>query len=131
MLIHFQEGRAYNPDTNKLVGIINNSKATIAIQDVNNIPVHCMAFRTRNDCLIYENEKNFKIKINDEKARTIRSDFKKATHALVIFEPHKFINYLSKSYDIVAEPIKYFDYSFNTLQMFSYIMGNQSIMPNI
>lgn len=69
-----------------LLGVLPNCTLTIAIEDVNNMGIFCLSK--------YEMEmKNGKyIKLQPEKLECIKSYFHEATHALIIFEPEKFIN---------------------------------------
>ena len=113
--------RLHHPETNELLWVLPKCEFVVSIQDVNNMPVFCLSEYDESDILI-ENEKSF-VNVCKDKIDGIKNDFKEATHALIIFEPDKFINNILaiREHEIVSDSIKYYDYDYNILQMYSFL----------
>ena len=121
MKIKAENVRLHHPETNELLWILPKCEFIVSIQDVNNMPVFCLSEYDESDILV-EEETSF-VKISKDKIDGIKNDFKDATHALIIFEPDKFIDsvHLIEGHNIVSDSIKYYDYDYNTLQMYSFL----------
>lgn len=110
-----------------------NSVIIISIQDVNNMPVFCLTQYGEDDISDYVDDSNYKISLSNEKLQGIQSDFPKATHALIILEPEKFINDINNigNHQFVSDRIRYYDYDINPLQMMMYLTtGSETIETN-
>lgn len=121
MKIKIERAKMYHPETNELMAIIPQSECLVSIQDVNNMPVFCISGYDEKD--IKEKDGKRFLKISHEKIDCIKTDFKKATHALIIFDISRFINDVSqiKNHTVANDYIHYYDYDINTLQMFAYL----------
>ena len=90
--IKIQGGKISHSEANEFLGSLPpNSTITISVQDVNNMPVFCLSQYGNEYITEYVDEQNYSISLSADKISGIRSDFPKATHALVIYEPNKFI----------------------------------------
>lgn len=110
-----------------------NSVIIISIQDVNNMPVFCLSQYGEDDISDYVDDSNYKISLSNEKLQGIQSDFPKASHALIILEPEKFINDINNigNHQFVSDRIRYYDYDINPLQMMMYLTsGSETIETN-
>lgn len=121
MKIKAESVRLHHPETNELLWTLPQCQFIVSIQDVNNMPVFCLSKYDGTDILA-EKDKMF-VDIDKTKIDGIKNDFKDATHALIIFEPEKFIEDVSKikGYKIVSDTIRYYDYEYNTIQMYSFL----------
>lgn len=73
------------------------------------------------------------IDIDAEHIDGVKRDFLKATHALILFEPEKFISSVEKieGKHFVSGEIKYYDYDMNPIQMYMFLtMGTEEIQTN-
>lgn len=121
MKIKAENVRLHDPDSNELLWVLPKCEFVVSIQDVNNMPVFCLSEYDESDILI-EDGKSF-VNICKDKIDGIKNDFKEATHALIIFEPEKFIDDVISicGHNIASDSIKYYDYDYNTLQMYSFL----------
>lgn len=122
--------KAYDPDTNEFLGEINNEvMLTMSIQDVKNIPVFCLTSGDKSHCIEYISDNRYKIKFNDIQKNTVINDFPDSDSALIILEPNKFINDITRKYISVSDIIRYYDYEILTLEMLCLILGVNEIEP--
>ena len=121
MKIKAERVRVHHPETHELLFVLPKCEFEVSIQDVNNMPVFCLSEYTDEDISTLDEKKYLDIK--PEKIDCIKNDFKSATHALIIFEPEKFVNDISKIENtiIVSDKIHYYDYDMNPLQMYSFL----------
>lgn len=61
---------------------------------------------------------------------SIKKDFKDATHALIIYEPEKFIEDVHEinGHQFVGDNIRYYDYDVNSLEMFMFLCTGCEIL---
>lgn len=133
MKLKMEGASMYHPDTDELIGILPAGNITISIQDVNNMPVFCLTQYGQENTTDYVDEKNYTISLSNEKVEGIQTDFPKATHALIILEPDKFIEDVKNinNHQFVSEGIHYYDYDINSLQMFMFLTtGSEKIQTN-
>lgn len=132
--IKVQSARMHDIESNDLVATLpSNSVITISVQDVNNMPVFCLSQYGKDDISDYINNSNYKISLDNEKIRGIQTDFPRATHALIILEPAKFINDINsiKGHQFVSDKVHYYDYSINSMEMLMYLTtGDETIKTN-
>lgn len=121
MKIKAENVRLHHPETNELLWTLPKCEFVVSIQDVNDMPVFCLSEYDECD-IIAEEGKSF-VKVSKDKIDGIKNDFKDATHALIIFEPDKFIDDVRsiEGHNIVSDSIRYYDYDYNTLQMYSFL----------
>lgn len=131
MKIRFESAKVYHPETHELLGVLPKSTVTISIQDVSNMPIFCLSHYDEKYVGIKDDKKT--IEIDDAHIEGVKRDFPKATHALVILEPAKFISSVHKIVGkrFVNDEIKYYDYDINTLQMYMYLTtGDTELKTN-
>ena len=132
--IKIQGGKIFHPETNEFLGYLPpNSTITISIQDVNNMPVFCLSQYGDEYITEYIDEQNYSISLSADKISSIRSDFPKATHALIIYEPNKFIKDITSisGHQFANGNIHYYDYDINPMQMYMYLCsGSENIQTN-
>lgn len=121
MKIKFERANMHDIETKELLFTIPKSEVIISIQDVNNMPVFCISGYDEND--IEEKEGKSFLKISPDKIDCIKTDFPKATHALIVFDANCFINDVLNidNRKIENDFIHYYNYDINTLQMFAYL----------
>lgn len=121
MKIKAENVRLHHPETNELLWVLPKCEFVVSIQDVNNMPVFCLSEYDESDVIAEEGGKF--INVHKDKIDGIKNDFKDATHALVIFEPEKFIDDVLKvdGHNVVSDSIRYYDYNHNTIQMYSFL----------
>lgn len=121
MKINAEKVRLHHPVTNELLWSFPKCEFVVSIQDVNNMPVFCLSLYNESDICV-DNGKSF-VNISKNKIDVIKNDFKDATHALVIFDCETFIDSVLKisGHKVVGDSIKYYDYEYNTLQMYSFL----------
>lgn len=132
--LKIQGARVHDRENDNLIATLpSNSVLIISIQDVNNMPVFCLTQYGEDDITDYVDDSNYKISLSREKLHGIQSDFPKATHALIILEPDRFINDIKsiENHLFVSDRIRYYDYDINPLQMFMYLTtGSETIETN-
>ncbi len=121
MKIKAESVRLYHPETDELLWNFPKCEFVVSIQDVNNMPVFCLSKYDETD--IFAENENLYVNIRKHKIDRIRNDFRDATHALIIFEPEKFIGDILKinGHSVVGDSIRYYDYEYNSLQMFAFL----------
>ena len=97
MKIKAENVRLHHPETNELLWVLPKCEFVVSIQDVNNMPVFCLSEYDESDVIAEEGGKF--INVHKDKIDGIKHDFKDATHALIIFEPEKFIDDVIKNVD--------------------------------
>lgn len=134
MKIKIQGAKLFHPETGAFLGVLPpNSIIIVSIQDVNNMPVFCLSQYGDEYIAEYINEQNFSISLPAAKLNSIKSDFPKATHALVICETDKFIRDINDigGHEFVHGGIRYYDYDINPMQMYMYLCsGCEDIQTN-
>lgn len=132
--LKIQGARVLDRENDNLIATLpSNSVIIISIQDVNNMPVFCLTQYGEDDISDYVDDSNYKISLSNEKLQGIQSDFPKATHALIILEPDRFINdiYSIENHQFVSDRIRYYDYDINPVQMMIYLTtGSETIETN-
>ncbi len=132
--IKTENARLHNPDTDELVGILpQGSTIIVSIQDVNDMPVFCISQFNDESISEFVDDTNYTISISPEKIDSIQADFPKATHALLILEPDKFIGAVKSidGHSFVSDSIHYYDYDINPLQMYMFLCtGTETIKTN-
>ncbi len=132
--LKIQGARVHDRENDNLIATLPpNSVIIISIQDVNNMPVFCLTQYGEDDISDYVDDSNYKISLSNEKLQGIQSDFPKATHALIILEPDRFINDINgiENHQFVSDRIRYYDYDINPLQMMMYLTtGSETIETN-
>lgn len=132
--LKIQGARVLDRENDNLIATLpSNSVIIISIQDVNNMPVFCLTQYGEDDISDYVDDSNYKITLSNEKLQGIQSDFPKATHALIILEPDRFINDINsiENHQFVSDRIRYYDYDINPLQMIMYLTtGSETIETN-
>lgn len=121
MIIRFESLRIHHPETNKLLDVLPKGTVTLSVQDVSDIPIFCLSSYGNES--IEEQDDSKYIVIDEQHLDDVKKDFPKATHALIILEPEKFINDVRniKGHKIVDGEIRYFDYEINSLQMYMFL----------
>lgn len=97
------------------------------------MPVFCISQYGEQDVSNYIDSQNYTITLPEDKLNGIRKDFPKATHALIIIEPDKFINDVLgiSGHRFINDSIHYYDYDINPLQMLMYLTtGSEGIQTN-
>lgn len=125
--------RLYNPNTNEFIGMLPTSDIVMAAQDVNSMPVFCLSQYGQENVSDYVDDKNYTITLSDKKIKGIQTDFPKASHALIILEPEKFIEDVKgiANHQFASGGIHYYDYEINPLQMFMFLTtGSEAIKKN-
>jgi hypothetical protein len=131
MKIRCISAKLYHPDTNQYIGELKNVIITLAIQDVNNIPIFCLSAGNKSHCIDYYSSGKFKIKFNKKQIDTVFQDFPNADSALIIPQPERFINDISSKYSCISNLIKYYNYDILTTDMLCTVLNIDEIMPNI
>lgn len=121
MKIQFESLRLHNPETNEFICELSKITGILSIQEVNNIPIFCLSQYNNDDIKIID-DKEF-IALKKEKLESIKIDIPDATHALIIFEPDKFIDDVKRisGYEIISDEIHYYDYNMNTIEMLMFL----------
>ena len=119
----------FHPETNEYLGTLPKSTVVISIQDVSNMPIFCLSYYGEESMVDVEGLTT--IDIDDEHIDGVKKDFLKATHALILFEPEKFISSVEKieGKHFVSGEIKYYDYDMNPIQMYMFI-GLDDLISN-
>ena len=117
----FKTLQLYDPDTNMLAANMENVTVTISIQDVNNIPIFCLSHYDEKYIKELDGKRNIILK--EKELENVQKDLPKATHALIILEPEKFIQDVHKSLDnkVVDDEIRYYNYDENPLEMYTFL----------
>ena len=119
-------GRLIEVGTGHVYNIPSNSRFFITIQDVNSIPIFCISYYEDQYITVYNSKCCFHLP--EEKLISIKHDFPKATHALLIFNPDAFIEEARKAgnHKIISDRIHYFYFDNNELRMASFLTtGNE------
>lgn len=126
MKIKFESAKMYHPETNEFLGTIPKSTVTVSIQDVSNMPIFCLSNYSENSVIEIEGKRY--TNIGKSSIYGMKKDFPKATHALIICEPEKFIDDVHNisGHTIVSDRIHYYDYEINTIQMFMYLTTGEA-----
>jgi len=133
MKLKIEGARMHDPNTNEFIGMLPAGDIVISVQDVNNMPVFCLAQYSNENVTDYVNDKNYTIVLSDEKVKKIQGDFPKASHALIILEPDKFIEDVKNitNHQFANGVIHYYDYEINPIQMFMFLTtGSETIQTN-
>ena len=131
MKIKIEGARMYHPETNEYLGTLPKSTVVISIQAVSNMPIFCLSYYGEES--IVDVEGLTTIDIDAEHIDGVKKDFLKATHALILFEPEKFISSVEKieGKHFVSGEIKYYDYDMNPIQMYMFLtMGTEEIQTD-
>lgn len=126
--IKIESAKMFHPETDELLGVFPKSTLTISIQDVSNMPIFCLSHY--GDEYIEEVDGEEKIVFDENHIQEIKCDFPKATHALIILEPEKFIGDVENivGHEVVGDVIHYYDYDINSLQMYMFLTtGNTEL----
>lgn len=101
--------------------VLSDVSIVASLENVNKMPIACFSFYDNKDIVLKSGK--WYLSIPNEKIKCIRRDFKKATHALIICEPEKFINDIISinNHQIVGGLVHYFDYDILSLQMLSFL----------
>lgn len=132
MKIKLESAKMYDYETNELKAVIPNCIFTISIQDVNDMPIFCISHHGSEDTASYESINKYKISLRPDKLNCIKQDFIEATHALIIFEPDKFIAGVQtiKGHQIISDQIRYYNYDSNTFEMYKYLATGNAEKSN-
>ena len=119
--IHAMNFRMEDPVTGRVVFEGKNCTFTISIQDVNSMPVFCLSYYGEEYVSNLDGKQY--IQLSKEKVAKIKKDFPKATHALIIQEPDRFIEKAEKAdnHKIFSDKIHYYDFDINDLRMASFL----------
>lgn len=131
MKVNAEKIKFYNRETNECLVTQKKSIITVSIQNVSNMPIFCLSHY--GDESIEDIDGVSKIAFDDEHIKGIKKDFPKATHALIIYEPDKFVDSVKNSIDrnLISDKIIYYDYSINVLQMYTFLTtGDEQIRTN-
>ena len=132
MKIKFERAEARDPETDKLMYVLPKSEVIVSIQDVNNMPIFCLSHYGDEEIKYIDGREHLTIK--SDVLDSIKKDFEDATHALIIFEPEKFIEDVHRisGHQFVGDSIRYYDYDVNSLQMFMFLCsGSETLQENV
>ncbi len=89
----------------------------VSIQDVDKMPVFCLSYYGEDH--IHDG----KLVLTVDEYETIRHDFPKASHALIILDPDVFTEEVLKAenHKIIGSEIHYYDYDINDLRMMLFL----------
>ena len=104
MKIKIEGARMYHPETNEYLGTLPKSTVVISIQDVSNMPIFCLSYYGEES--IVDVEGLTTIDIDAEHIDGGKKDFLKATHALILFDPEKFISSVEKLKESILLAVK-------------------------
>lgn len=117
-VIHAERMKMTSNETGETTEIPFKGKVTVGIVDVNNMPVFCITEYDEK----YISDKG-ELVIPNEKLESIKHDFPKATHALIVLDDTKFVEAVENAggHQICSDSIHYYDYDINDIQMLSYL----------
>lgn len=118
-------------ETGREIQVPQKTNIVLGTADVNNMPVFCLSFYGQEYIRDLNGVKQ--IVLSEDKVERINRDFLDATHALIILEPEKFINEISKieNHSVMNDKIHYYDYDINDIRMASYLTtGNEMSYKN-
>ena len=119
-------GRLIEEGTGRVYIIPSNARFFITIQDVNSMPVFCLSYY--DEQYITEEDSQRSFYLPEDKVNSLKHDFPKATHALLIFEQDVFIEEVQKAegHKIISDRIHYFNFDTNEIRMASFLTtGNE------
>lgn len=118
-VVHAESFVMESHDTHERVAFPYKANITIGTVDVNNMPVFCLSRFDCND-LIHTDERFY---LPDEIIQSVKKDFPKATHALIIFNAEEFVKQVSKAdnHKMISDNIHYYDYDINDIRMMSFL----------
>lgn len=131
MKIRFIRAEARNPVTDELLYELPSNDMVVSIQDVNNMPIFCLS-HYEDDSIVCINNRDHLV-ISPDVLDSIKKDFEEATHALIIFEPDKFIADVHRinGHKFIGDSIRYFNYDINPLGMFMFLCtGCETLQKN-
>lgn len=103
------------------VSISQNVNFKFTFNEINYRPVFCLSQYFEEDITDCST-----LNISKDKVDAIIHDFPEATHALIIKEPEKFIDDLSKiSISMCSNEIQYFDYTQNWINMYAFVASEE------
>lgn len=118
-------------DKKESFGCFDRVNIIASFEDVGEMPIFCLAYYEDLDIITCDNKAFFELpKAELDCAKT---DFENETHALILFEPEKFINSIIgiEGKKIVGEKVRYFDYNIPSIQMISFLTtGNDNIIKD-
>lgn len=132
MKIKFERAEARNLVTDELMYVLPQSEVVVSTQDVNNMPIFCLSYYG-DDAIKHIDGREY-IVLKPYVLDSIKKDFKDATHALVIFEPEKFIEDVHGigGHQFIGDSIRYYDYNVNSIQMFMFLCtGCETLQKNV
>jgi len=98
-------------ETGVVLRSLPNCISTISFQNVNNFPVFCLSQYDCKSTTNYIDSAHYQIRLLPDDLKCVRTDFPKATHALIILEPNKFASNVQSinNHKIIGEEIHYYD----------------------
>lgn len=123
-------GRLIEWGMGREIAIPTGSRFLISIQDVNSMPVFCLAYYDNKYITEEDSKRSFYLPV--DKLNTVKKDFPKATHALLILDPDVFIEEVQKAEDhkIISDRIHYFNFDTNEIRMASFLTtGDEETVP--
>lgn len=132
MKIRFERAEARDPITDELMYVFPKSDMIVSIQDVNNMPIFCLSYYEDEAIRCIDDREH--LVMNSDVLDSIKKDFKDATHALIIFEPEKFIEDVHRisGHQFISDSIRYYNYDMNSLEMFMFLCtGCETLHNNV
>lgn len=125
-VIHAESMKMILHDTGETIKMPGKANVIVNIQDVHNMPVFCLT--EYGEDYISDTEM---LLVPDDELESIKHDFPKATHALIILDDDKFVDAVEVAgeHKIYSDSIHYYNYDINDMNMLSYIItgdGNSS-----
>ena len=129
--MRFRRWLRCHPETNEYLRTFPKSTVVISIQDVSNMPIFCLSYYGAES--IVDVDGLTTIHIDAEHIDSVKKDFLKATHALILFEPEKFISSVEKieGKHFVSGKIKNYDDDINPIQIYMFLTrGTEEIQTD-
>lgn len=114
-----------NPEKDELIMTIPNVNLNMGFEGLETMPLFCITAGATDDCNEWISNKDYSIKLSDEKELTIREHFGAADSALVIIEPLMFIHNVKAafSHECISDMVRYYNMSVLTTDRLSYLLG--------
>ncbi len=90
---------------------LDNIEPILSLEDLDKMPIACFSAYGEDCTKDYINDGKYKISLPKKYLDPIRNDFWKASHALIILEPDRFIQnvFNLEKHEIIGELVQYFE----------------------
>lgn len=120
--------RAYDHDTGDLVCELPINVLSFGAELIEYVPVFCCSYFTKEDCIYYVDDLNYRINFSSEIQETIREHFPKADTAIIFTDPMDLLNNIESQLDtrLVHSKVNYFNMKPVGTDWVEFISGDSS-----